>query len=255
MIWRLCADGNPLVIPGRRLYNQGMSQATHLRKLQAVDSDLAALQARLREVERALADERAVKEAEAAYETARQAHIEAQRAFRNAEAEADAVRDKLVQVERQLYGGAERNPKALQDLQQEAEALRRRLDALETQALQALDTLEAAAARLAQAEEALRAARSRRATERARLQAEREDLQARLERLGALRETLSAQLPAQVRATYERLLAGKGGQAVAVVEDEACGVCGVALSRARLQAVRLGEGLTFCEGCGRILVC
>ena len=58
--------------------------------------------------------------------------------IREAEYAAQAQREKIEQTENSLYGGAVSNPKELQDLQMEAESLKRHLQTLEDRLLEVL---------------------------------------------------------------------------------------------------------------------
>jgi hypothetical protein len=86
------------------------------------------------------------------------------------------------------------------------------------------------------------------------LEAERAGAQARLDGLEARREANVRELPAAVRARYERVHASRDGRAVVPIEKGACGGCFRTLPPAVLQEARRRDHALSCEGCGRLMV-
>ncbi len=227
--------------------------AFQLHQLQELDTQRDRLQAEIRTLEARLADRSAIEAAEQALATAKTALERARQALRSAEAEAESVRQKIRRTEQALYGGQVRNPKELQDLQREAEALKRLLAVKEDAELEAMLAAE-------EAENAFQAAEARlRTLQQERLQLEARwngDLATHRQRLTALnqrRQHLTATLPPEALATYERLRQNRGGLAVATATDGACDACGAPLTPDLLRAARSPDTLAFCRTCKRIL--
>jgi predicted nucleic acid-binding Zn-ribbon protein len=52
---------------------------------------------------------------------------------------------------------------------------------------------------------------------------------------------------------YRTLLKSKAGRAVAEVNDDTCGACGVTVPPADIQAAKSPNVIAYCKNCGRIL--
>ncbi|MBF8257246.1 MAG: hypothetical protein HW375_2153 [Anaerolineales bacterium] len=198
-----------------RIYNPSVSRASSLYRLQQTDLSIDQAQGKLAAVEAELAEHGPV---ERARQEAAQAEHELRQSAQDMRAAEDAVatqREKLAQVDGRLYGGAVHNPKELQELQAEAEALRRHLANLEDRLLETLTVL--------------------------------------LDQHAEEREAAEVGVRAEDLELYRSLRKGPGSLAVAELQDDTCTACGVSLSASARQEVRTGPGLIRCRQCGRIL--
>src|SRR5690606_7461187 len=100
-----------------------MSRAFTLYRLQQVDTQLDQGAARLAEITRILNDNAALQAASLAHQGAQARLHSAHSALRAAEEEVASQQRCIANNQASLYGGAVTNPKELQDLQKEAEAL------------------------------------------------------------------------------------------------------------------------------------
>jgi predicted nucleic acid-binding Zn-ribbon protein len=128
-----------------------MSDTFKLFRLQQIDSQLDAIKNRLNEIELALSDQRELKLAESRHAAATESLDQVTAELRLAEGEVKAQRLKIEQTEATLYGGKVRNPKELQDLQNESAALKRYLAVLEDRQLEKMIAQEEAQADEAEA--------------------------------------------------------------------------------------------------------
>ncbi len=106
--------------------------------MQQIDARIDKIRSRLEEIETALSDNKVVRRAEAKTARTLKALEETRKTLKHAEQEVQAQRVKIEQNQAVLYGGKVRNPKELQDLQNEAEALKRYLSVLEDRQLEAM---------------------------------------------------------------------------------------------------------------------
>ena len=162
-------------------------------------------------------------------------------------------RIKIEQTEATLYSGTIRNPKELQDLQNEVAALKRFLDTLEERQLEAMLATDEATGKNQEAQKILGQYRAQAEKQQASLVQERTQLEsqkaaAENQRLGAAKLIAPDDL-----AVYERLRKERAGVAVSGVKDRACNACGSTLTAALHQAARSPSQLVFCDMCGRIL--
>jgi hypothetical protein len=221
--------------------------------LQQLDSEHDAKQDRLTEIEVALRDDTALREARQALEKAEKRAREWQIKQRDLELEIDSLVDKTSQSEERLYSGRVKNPKELSDLQAEVTSLKGRRRRLEDTLLEAMIEREEAEETRDEARAHLEEVETIWSTRQADLKAERETLQQRLEEIKQERDAVVPRIDADVLATYEKLRETKGGQAVTRVRDDTCTGCGVTISPSAEWKLRHGE-LIHCDSCGRIIV-
>jgi len=230
-----------------------MNLTFSLFRLQTLDTQRQKITKRLAQIEAILNADEAV-QASLREKTQAEADLTArQQAVNQIAAETDEKRLKLELNQVQLFGGKIRNPKELQDLQAESEALRRYIQKLEESQFEALMAQETAQKTLVEAETAYLAALNQKAAENSLLAGERGTLLTEMSNLNSQREALTQTLPADIVAQYENLLKTKGGKAVAAIVDDGCEACGLELSPRDMQAVRSATTLLRCKTCGRIL--
>jgi predicted nucleic acid-binding Zn-ribbon protein len=231
-----------------------MSQPFKLYRLQQMDSQLDQVRARLEQIESALSEDAALRRAQDEADQAAQALEKERKGLRHAEENVRDQRLKIEQTESTLYGGKVRNPKELQDLQNEVAALKRYLSVLEDRQLEAMLAIEEAEAIESTAGVALEQVRAQLEKQNRSLSGERTGLLKELERLKNERETTAATIAAGDLSLYEQIRLQRRGVAVArVTQDKSCSACGSTLNAALLHAARSPSQLTRCDVCGRIL--
>jgi len=229
-----------------------MSQAQVLYDLQQIDTEIRTKKQRLGEVLRLQKEPPALL---AAREQAAAAEADLGRwraRHQDLALEIAAVADKAKRSEERLYSGVVKNPKELNDLQHEVEALGRRRAALEDEALQVMMTVDerqtissaAATERDHVAEEF--------AASVVHLQAEQQTLALQLNRLlNKRKKQITLAQPALLK-VYDQLIQEKRGLAVAGLRANKCLGCQVTLSASTSRAAGQGQ-LVHCDSCGRIL--
>jgi len=236
-----------------RIYNPSVSRASSLYRLQQTDLSIDQAQGKLAAVEAELAEhgpvERARQEAAQAEHELRQSA----QSMRAAEDAAATQREKLAQVDERLYGGAVHNPKELQELQAEAEALRRHLASLEDRLLEMMQIAEDAETAMQGAQARLELAEADSSGRESGLRKQRETLTVLLDQHGEEREAAEEGVRPEDLQLYRSLRKGPGSLAVAEMQDDTCSACGVSLSASARQEVRSGPSLIRCRQCGRIL--
>ena len=229
-----------------------MSQARVLYDLQQIDTEIRTKKQRLGEVLRLQKEPPALL---AARESAAAAEAELKRWRARHQAVTDeiaALADKVKRSEDRLYSGAVKNPKELNDLQHEIEALGRRRGALEDEALQAMMTVDErqASSQTADAERDHLAGQFDAAV--ITLKAEQQTLAVQLNRLLEKRQQQAAMAQPALLKTYDQLMVEKRGLAVAALRNNKCQGCQVTLSASTIRAA--GEGkLVHCDSCDRLL--
>lgn len=230
-----------------------MSASLGLYRLQQVDRQMDRARAELESIRKTLENDA---ELQAAFARLKQAQDENHRAhheMKNAEAEVEAQKIKMEQVESSLYGGSVKNPKELQDLQKDAASLKKHLAALEERQLEAMVKAEEAETALQDAASALENIQSRLGEEHKKLIETQSSLKKQMESLADEREAALAPIESETLRIYEGLRIQKHGVAVTEVEDGACASCGTTINAALQQNARSQKQLAVCPSCGRIL--
>ncbi|KAA3647268.1 MAG: hypothetical protein DWQ07_07130 [Chloroflexi bacterium] len=230
-----------------------MSQAFKLYRLQQVDTQLDKAHTRLKEIEAALQEDAAQRKAEADLEASQNAHEEAQKLLKGAEQDVQAQQIKIEQNQARLYSGKVTNPKELQDLEQEAEALKRYLAELEEVQLEKMIAFEEATTQQEDAGQTLESVRADVASQNSALTTEQNSLEAETGRLQEERTAALDGVPAEDVALYESLREQRAGLAIVKVDNMICSACGTTLSQALAQAARSPNKLSRCSTCKRIL--
>ena len=230
------------------------NQARLLYQLQTVDLEIARRQARLKAIEAQLNHDETIAQATKTLNEAEKALKPWQTRTREQELEIKSIAEKIAASEGDLYGGRITSPKALQEIQNEIDALKRRQSQLEDELLEAMVEVESALAAVNEAQQALTTARAALASQQIELIEEQKHLrEVELPQIEAERATEAAQIEPNNLATYEKLRPKLRGQAVALLRDDVCSACGVGQTSTVEQQVRSDRGLAFCASCGRIL--
>ena len=230
-----------------------MSEALNLYRLQKLDTEIERINARLEEIEKKLSDDsrviRAKKNLEETKENAKQIRIK----LNQIEDRVEAQRIKRKTTQAALFGGKIKNPKELQDLQMETEALKRYISQLEDEQLEAMIAYESAENAEKQASKDLTQIKGTIAEENAALLGEKNKLEADLERFIREKEAVLQSISSKSLSLYQKLRKTKNGVAVAAISEGGCSICGQSLTPADLQSIRASNKLVFCPNCGRIL--
>jgi predicted nucleic acid-binding Zn-ribbon protein len=174
---------------------------------------------------------------------------------RRLEDEIESIGEKRKQVEATLYSGAVSNARELQDLQEESEALGRRITHLEDRDLELMEKLEPVDAELEVLNRTRTAEQERLDAAGVRLTTAEAELQVELDRVSAERDEVVQQVPAELLNQYEKLRSGLGGVGVARLVGSQCGGCHLTLSAMEVARIRKNpDEITNCEECGRLLV-
>lgn len=230
-----------------------MSESLNLFRLQQLDTKIDQIKIRLEKIEQILNDDRrlalAEKKAEKAQETAKQIRMK----LNQIEDKVEAQRIKRKTTQNALFSGKIKNPKELQDLQMESEALKRYIAQLEDEQLEAMIAYETAEGNLKQAQQDLTQVKGSVIEENAELVGEQTKLKEEYKRLLREREAVLQSISSKMQSLYNQLRERKRGTAVATVSDGGCSICGQSLTPADLQTIRSSSSLVFCPSCGRML--
>jgi len=232
-----------------------MNQAKVLYQLQEAELRIRKHTQRIAEIDAQLENHTAVQAAQAAVNAAQERLRPLQTRQRDLELQLQTAQQKREQTEQRLYSGSVTNPKELQDMQNEIEALKRRRDDLDTDMLMTMDSVEEAAAELELAQEQLSATQAAVSAENEDAIREKEELQAEVTTLEAERESLREQVEPENLQRYERLKPQTRNRAVSrLVDDDICEACGIQQIGTHAREIRQGKEILTCRNCRRLLV-
>ncbi len=230
-----------------------MNTSFTLFRLQAQDTLRMKMNARLKEIDRIIAADKEISQANASLEESQGINKSAETVLKGL---VDQVKEKKLKREltqAKLFSGKVRNPKELQDLQAETQALDRTIAKLEDEQLQAMMALEETTKALHDAEKQLQLVLDRKASQNSLLIGEKHKIESEIPQVDAQRSSLREQLDEATFTVYRNLLKSKAGRAVAEVLDDTCGACGVTVPPADIQAAKSPNVIAYCKNCGRIL--
>lgn len=230
-----------------------MSEALNLYRLQKLDTRIDKTKSRLNEIEKTLSDDSRIKRAEKVFKIAKDNAKQIRINLHMIEDKVEAQRIKRKTDQASMFSGKIKNPKALQDLQMESEALKRYISQLEDEQLEVMIEYEEAEKKEKQAEKNLRQAKGTAIEENAALAGEKLKLEDELKTLLREKEAVLQSISPQSLNLYNRLRKSKRGIAVVDISEDSCGICGQALTPSDLQSIRSANTLVFCPSCGRIL--
>jgi predicted nucleic acid-binding Zn-ribbon protein len=231
-----------------------MNQAEALYQLQQVDLQIVKQQKRLDEIAAQLGDRQSVDNAQLVVAQANQQLVPLRTQTRDLDLELKSVQQKSQQSEQQLYSGSVKNPKTMQEMQQEIEALKRRSSDLEERLLEAMMQSDDAQTALDQAEATLTETTQQWETAHAGLLKEQTELQQSMQQLQQKRQEALKPVQPDSLKQYNALRPRKANQPVSVLKGISCSVCGIEQTMNVVQAVQRGDQLVTCINCGRILV-
>jgi predicted nucleic acid-binding Zn-ribbon protein len=230
-----------------------MSEPFKLYRLQQVDSQLDKAEARLSAIEAILGEDEEIRAAKDKVDKAAALREDSEKALHTSEDEVKDQQIKLEQNQAVLYGGTVSNPKELQDLQAEAQALNRHQEVLENIQLEKMLASEDAQNSENDFTAQLTKLEGEKAIEHGELILERDQVREEAARFAADRHAAVSGVDAKDMAVYEKLRGSKAGLAVAKVHDKSCTACGTLLSESLAQAARSQNELSHCSTCKRIL--
>lgn len=231
-----------------------METAAILYHLQQAELQRAESASGLARAKASLQDDSLVTSATAATQQSQAALTQAQAAARSLELDVQSVKTKLRGSQERLFSGKVSNPKELASLQDEGEALGRRIAKLEDDLLEAMIAVEDAQAQHDRASASLADASARRAAEVADLTRRQAELEQRIIALDADIAGTRSSLPADALSLYDHLARRKANRPVALLgRSNACGACGVSVPLAAASQTRAHEEIVICPSCERIL--
>lgn len=173
---------------------------------------------------------------------------------RRFEDDVQTVAGKIDEEQAKLLSGKVTNPKELQSISLELDALKRRMDQLETELLAQMQKRETALEQVAKVEAAVVSGSAKETELTERFRERGSELIGRIEQETTRRSKLLAKLPKDLAQRYESVRASKHGIAVGTLSDGMCSACRVGLPAGKVDTLLHGPDIATCPNCGRILI-
>jgi predicted nucleic acid-binding Zn-ribbon protein len=161
-----------------------------------------------------------------------------------------SIEDKIKDLQNKL--NAATSNREYQALRDQIAADQMAKSVLEDEILEALDKTDQFQKNITEADTALVAAKQKSQQIHAEVAEQEPLLAADVARLEAELRQTEAELPGEIRELYQRVVRGKGEDALAMVEDQYCGGCNQQIPLNMFGQVKLGQPV-FCKTCGRLL--
>jgi uncharacterized protein len=231
-----------------------MNQAEALYNLQQIEMNILREQKRLDEIAALMGNNEAVTVAQAAVDASAKVLSPLRAKVRDLELEIQSNGQKSKNTEQQLYSGSVKNPKAMQEMQQEIVALKKRQGELEDKLLETMMLSEEAQAKAEQAEAHLAQTKATWESSHTDLLNEQAELNTKVEGLKAQRQTALKPITPENLKAYNALKGRKANQPMSPLNGNSCTLCGIEQTMNVVQQARHGEKLIPCINCGRYLV-
>lgn len=230
-----------------------MSNTSNLYHLQQIDSGLDKAHIRISEIDQILNDDSSILAAASEANQATTVYRESLKSMREIEYLVTEQRTKIEQNETSLYSGKIKNPKELQDLQNEVASLKRYLNVLEDRQLDAMISTEEQEEKMNKLQQATDQVRGRFEEQNAHLRAEKTKLLNNIDRLEVERKAAEGSISEDDLNLYQQLRYTRNGIAVAKITERSCSACGSSLSARILQSASSQIKIVRCPSCNRIL--
>ncbi len=229
------------------------TQAALLWELQTLDLNLVKRRRRLKEIAALLGDHQQITEKRESLNAAETALRPVQTRSRDLDLEIKGLVQKAKTASDLLYSGKVRNPKELEDLQEEIAGLQKRQKQLEDSLIEVYLDIEERQTGIKSLQADLEALLQTEGTEHQKLHREAQKLQEELQDLEQTRQTAVQKIDPTALKKYDSMWVAKKGTPVSRLEGESCKLCGVEQTTIIVQKVHRGQELIFCHVCGRIL--
>jgi len=230
-----------------------MNESFHLYQLQIIDSQIDKNNIRIHDIYKILKFDDEVEKSKDTEALRKNILQKVKIELQKIDNEVETKKIKINQSDSHLYSGKVKNPKELQDLQNELKSLRKNLSLLEDQQLEKLIAFEEIELEYKKAKNSLTIAISNFETKKSILESEKDNLMNDNNRLEIERKAILTQISDSDLSIYQHLRQEKHGLAVSNLENNACSACGAILTPGQRQATRSAQSIFYCPSCGRII--
>lgn len=231
-----------------------MTTIAQLYELQKIDVTWAKVRKRLNELKSLLVESDELKATRERVEQTEAQYQQWHTQQKDAELESQSLIDRTKETEIRLMSGQVRNPKELESLQANLDAMKKQRETVETTAVEALVKSEELSSQLKDARLLLQGVENSWQSSQTAFGEEELKLKRAFLQLKRQRETLAAALTPAALEQYENLRQRKGGIAIAPLQHQSCSACHIQVPTGMISTLRNQESKqVYCPSCGRIL--
>lgn len=225
-----------------------------LTTLQQIDHELAMLNFKNQEIPKKIEGMKlAINSVRDDLETGKRQLQEFKKQYKLAELEQKAVDEKIVQYSVQLYQA--KTNEQYKAFLKEIDAQKAAKVKIEDQMIENMEQSEAIEKKIQMLAKELAEVESETQSKISVLEQEAKEILQAIKTRQEERRRIVENLSKDIIGVYERIKKGKGGLALAIVEDERCTGCLNPIPPQIVLEIKKGERLYFCDYCGRILAC
>jgi len=230
-----------------------MNNSQAIYHLQKTHDELVKISTLIVGFKKAIEDDSATRLAEITLRASRGTLLKNEQEQKKLDADSAALSTKIREDETRLYNGKVRSPKEMIELQNEIAHQRSRLITLEENSFECLTANEKLSADVAKAESDLATIRSSHSAKIEKLHRENDAAAEKMTKMQTAYADQRAMCSAELLAHFDRLLLSKNNIAVALIDEDCCGVCGTQLSKQVVLSSRSAENPNVCPTCNRML--
>lgn len=230
-----------------------MNQSAGLHRLQNLDIKISQFNSQISNIQAILSDESETTKRQKELDNEKNILHQLEHQLKDSSFITSSLRIKVEQSESSLYSGTIKNPKELQDLQNEIKSLKKQIVSEEEKELDLMLRVDKQQLVLSEYVDRNNTETALKHGQNDKLNQDLLVLQKELAKIRVERDAAEKSLRAQDLEIYNRLRQHKGGIAVVEVFDNTCSSCGAEVSQAEWQRARISPDLIYCQGCGRIL--
>lgn len=226
-----------------------------LYQVQLYEQEIDEARNRLEAIDALLSQDTRVALAQQALEEAQEYLQDAETRHRDLELKIASLGEKIKNVDELVYGNTLKNPREVQERKQELDSLQRQHAYLQEQLKDVSSDIDSAAAEVMGCEQQLEEATAVTAEDATELEQERDTINSAMKVALKKRKKIVSDVPTATLKHYRALRKLKSGQAVAVLNGQSCGVCGIEQPSSDVTHIlQRTDDIFHCIGCGRILI-
>lgn len=230
-----------------------MNNSQAVYHLQRFHDEMVALSSTVARFKKAIEDDSEVRLAEVKLKSHRGALLKNEQDQKKLDAESETLTSRIREDETRLYNGKVKSPKEMVELQNEINHQKERLTELEDRSFACLSQNETLYSAVTAAEAELQNTIASRSVTMGNFKHEADASAVKYNDTHAQYLALRSNLPVDLISHFDRLLHSKNNIAVALIDEDACGVCGTQLSKQVVLSSRSAQLPNTCPTCNRML--
>jgi len=230
-----------------------MREIIGLARIQHIDTQIDQFESRLGFIKKKLTDDKELKNISNSLQKLQDKYQSSKIKMDNSEIKLIDISKKINQSESDLYSGNIKNPKELQEVENEISSLKRLRSTQEDTLFQNMLDIEEISKGIERLNSEYQLTDNKINQLNQNLVIERENIQQSITVLIEERKAVEGSISDSAINLYDKLRISKKGIAVSTVTEGVCGSCGSTLTPTQIQSVKSSNSLIPCSTCGRLL--